>query len=87
MLLYQRELVPDRIDNNEVDFIATNTDSKIYIQVTESMLSEDVRQRELVPLMKIPDNYEKIVLSLDQRGTNVYEGIKSFNLIDWLLSK
>lgn len=76
-----------KIDNNEVDFIATNTDSKIYIQVTESMLSEDVRQRELVPLMKIPDNYEKIVLSLDQRGTNVYEGIKSFNLIDWLLSK
>ncbi len=76
-----------KIDNNEVDFIATNTDSKIYIQVTESMLSEDVRQRELAPLMKIPDNYEKIVLSLDQRGTNVYEGIKSFNLIDWLLSK
>lgn len=28
----------------------------IYIQVTESMISDDVRQRELAPLQKISDN-------------------------------
>ena len=46
--------------------IAMNTDEKIYIlQVTESMMSEDMQKRELAPLQNILDNYEKIVLSLD----------------------
>ena len=54
-----------KIDNVEVDFIATNANEKIYIQVTESMTDDNVRNRELAPLEKIKDNYEKIVLSLD----------------------
>lgn len=33
-----------KVDNVEVDFIATKTDEKLYIQVTESMVSEDVRR-------------------------------------------
>ena len=44
---------------------ATKADEKIYVQVTESMTSEDVRRRELSPLQKVKDNYEKTVLSLD----------------------
>ena len=49
---------------------------KIYIQVTESMTSEDVRKRELFPLQKINDNYEKIVLSLNPGMDSSYDGIK-----------
>lgn len=75
-----------KIDNAEVDFIATTADDKKYIQVTESMQSEDVRKRELAPLQKIRDNYEKIVLSLEPGLDTSYNGIKSLNLIDWLLS-
>ena len=75
-----------KIDNIEVDFIAANADERKYIQVTESMNSEDVRKRELAPLQKIRDNYEKIVLSLDPGLDNSYEGIKSENLIEWLLA-
>ena len=74
-----------KIDNQEVDFIATTADDKLYIQVTESMQSEDVRERELSPLQKIRDNYEKLVLSLEPGLDTSYEGIKSLNLIDWLL--
>lgn len=74
-----------KIGNAEVDFIATTANGKLYVQVTESMQSEDVRNRELAPLMKIPDNYEKIVLSLEPGLDSSYEGIKSLNLIDWLL--
>ena len=74
-----------KIDNAEVDFIATSADDKMYIQVTESMQSEDVRKRELAPLQKIRDNYEKIVLSLDTGLDASYDGIKSENLINWLL--
>lgn len=75
-----------KIDNSEVDFIATNTNDKMYVQVTEAMTSEDVRKRELAPLQKISDNYEKIVLSLDPGMDSSYDGIKSINLIDWLIS-
>ena len=72
-----------KIDNSEVDFIATNTNDKMYVQV---MTSEDVRKRELAPLQKISDNYEKIVLSLNPGMDSSYDGIKSINLIDWLIS-
>ncbi len=76
-----------KIDNLEIDFIATKADAKIYVQVTESMSNEDVRRRELTPLEKIKDNYEKIVLTLDTGLDSSYEGIKSINLINWLIQK
>lgn len=76
-----------KVDNSEVDFIATKADEKIYVQVTESMTSEDVRQRELAPLMKINDNYEKIVLSMNPGMDSSYDGIKSINLIEWLIEE
>ena len=74
-----------KVDSFEVDFIATTADDKKYIQVTESMQNEDTRRRELAPLQKIRDNYEKIVLSLEPGFDSSYDGIKSLNLIDWLL--
>ena len=76
-----------KIGDAEVDFIATTADEKKYIQVTESMMSEDVRRRELAPLQSIRDNYEKIVLSLEPGLDVSYDGIKSENLIDWLLEE
>ena len=76
-----------KVGETEVDFVAEKPDEKIYIQVTESMLGEEVRERELRPLRLIQDNYEKIVLSMDRDYINSYDGIKSINLIDWLLSK
>lgn len=76
-----------KVDNSEVDFIATKADEKIYVQVTESMASEDVRKRELTPLQKISDNYEKIVLSMHTGMDSSYDGIKSLNLVEWLISE
>ena len=74
-----------KVDNLEVDFIATKADEKIYVQVTQSMMSEDVRKRELAPLQIINDNYEKIILSMEPGLDSSYDGIKSYNLIHWLL--
>ena len=76
-----------KVDQAEVDFIATRADDKLYVQVTESMTNEDTRRRELAPLQKIKDNYEKIVLSLDPGMDTSYDGIKSLNLIDWLIDQ
>lgn len=74
-----------KIDSSEIDFIATNAEEKLYIQVTESMISGDVRKRELAPLQKVRDNYEKLILSLEPGMDSSYDGIKSIKLIDWLL--
>lgn len=74
-----------KVGTAEVDFIATKADDKLYIQITESMESDIVRKRELTPLTKIKDNYEKLVLSLNPGMDACYDGIKSLNLIHWLL--
>lgn len=76
-----------KIDNTEIDFIASNAEEKLYVQVTESMSSEDVRKRELAPLQKVRDNYKKMILSLDPGLETSFEGIRSKNLIDWLLEE
>lgn len=76
-----------KVDQSEVDFIAAKADDKLYVQVTESMMSEDVRKRELSPLQRISDNYEKIILSMNPGMDASYDGIKSIQLIDWLLSE
>ena len=74
-----------KIGEAEIDFVAEKPSDKLYIQVTESMQSPETRERELKPLRMIPDNYEKIVLSMDRSYINSYDGIKSLYLIDWLL--
>lgn len=75
-----------KVGETEVDFVAEKPNDKLYIQVTESMQTPETRERELRPLRMIPDNYEKIVLSMDRNYITSYDGIKSLNLIDWLLS-
>jgi len=76
-----------KVGEREIDFIAEKPDDKRYYQVTESLLGENVREREFAPLRDIRDNYEKIVLSMDKSFIQSYEGIKQRNIIDFLLEK
>lgn len=75
-----------KVGETEVDFVAERPNNKLYIQVTETMQSPETRERELRPLRMIQDNYEKIILSMDRDFIKSYDGIKSLNLLDWLLS-
>lgn len=74
-----------KIDNLEVDFIATSANEKMYIQVTESMKNELARERELKSLQKIHNNYKKMVITLDKALDDEYDGIQSIDVIEWLL--
>lgn len=74
-----------KIDNLEVDFVATKANEKIYVQVTESMENETVSERELKPLFKIPNNYQKIVLTLHKLIDDDIEGIVIKDIMDWLV--
>jgi predicted AAA+ superfamily ATPase len=75
-----------KVGETEVDFVCEKPHEKLYIQVTETMSSEEVRQRELRPLQKIQDNYEKMILTMDKSYIRSYDGIKVLNVVEWLLS-
>lgn len=72
--------------DGEIDFIATRTDEKVYIQVTYLLESEKVQNREFGAFKEIEDNYPKYVLSLDKTDFS-RNGIIHKNIIDWLLEK
>ena len=71
---------------NEVDFLAIRQNTRKYYQVTFSMMNEEVKKREIAPLIAINDNYEKTILSMDKTFITDYEGILYQNIIDFLLS-
>lgn len=76
-----------KVGNTEVDFVARKNDVVIYYQVTTDMTAEETFDREMHPLKRIRDNYEKVVLTLDRFTLGNYEGIKVTNVIDWLLNQ
>ena len=76
-----------KIGENEIDFIATNINTKIYIQVTENMASSSIRERAIAPFYKIQDNFEKIVITNDESYLGIEDGIKIIRLVDFLLDE
>ena len=74
-----------KIGELEIDFVASNPKEKVYIQVSQSIMDEKTLNKELRALQSIPDNYEKIIISMDKNYALSLEGIKIKNAIEWLL--
>jgi len=72
-----------KVVNVKVDFVAEKRTERLYIIITEFLLGESARERELRPLHLIRDNYEKIILSMDASYIKSYDGIKALNIIDF----
>lgn len=70
----------------EIDFIATNSEEKIYIQVAYLLEGPKTAEREFGAYKEINDNHTKYVLSLDKVDFS-RDGIINKNIIDWLLEK
>ena len=60
----------------EVDFVALKDDKILYVQTTYLLIDEKTIEREYSPLELIADNYEKIVVSLDEIQFSQKNGIK-----------
>jgi len=73
-----------KLNEYEVDFIATKSAEKIYIQVSYLLTTEETREREFGILEKINDNYPKILLTLDPL-TSTRNGIEHVKIHDFLL--
>lgn len=76
-----------KIKDKEIDFVATKQNEKIYVQVTQEIKSEKTQKREYEQLLEIRDNYPKYVVMADDFAGGNYEGIKTMNIVDFLLCK
>jgi predicted AAA+ superfamily ATPase len=74
-----------KFGDKEIDFTAEKGNSVKHIQVTESLVGEDARARELASFNLLKDHNEKIILSLDRVPEGSFNGIIHRNAVDWLL--
>jgi uncharacterized protein len=71
-------------DNREIDFIAEKDGNRIYVQVAHSLTDESVIKREFGNLEKIKDNYQKLVISLDDISLGNKNGINHILAWEWV---
>ncbi|MHC1771133.1 MAG: ATP-binding protein [Flexilinea sp.] len=76
-----------KLEDTEVDFVAMNEKGFTYFQVAATVREETTLTRELRPLQKIPDNYPKYILTLDDDPIADYGGIRRMNALDFLMSE
>jgi len=69
----------------EIDFVVEKWKKRKYIQVAYAINDENTLNREFWNLLKIKDNYEKMVLSMDDILVKDYKWIKHYNLMNYLL--
>jgi predicted AAA+ superfamily ATPase len=72
------------IPNGEIDFVCEKEGEKIYVQVALTLNEKQTIEREFGNLMKIKDNYPKMVITLDDFSGNTYEGILHQTLREFL---
>jgi uncharacterized protein len=65
--------------DREIDFVAQKGDKVKYIQVAYQLPNDNVHEREFGNLLKIEDNYEKIVVSADDFAQD-FKGIKHLHI-------
>ncbi len=73
-----------KLQDLEIDFIAKKRDQIKYIQVAYQIPNEQAHQREFGNLLKIKDNFEKIVISADELITGNYKGVKHIHILEFL---
>lgn len=72
--------------DKEIDFIAERDNELRYVQVALTLTDEKTIDREFGNLARIPDNYEKTVVTLKDSAHNTYNGIRLMSLREFLMS-
>lgn len=80
------EVFIGKMNDMEIDFYCRKLDEIFYIQVAQSLVDEQTRAREFKSLLSIPDNYPKMILSMDRIDLSS-EGIEHLNLIKFLTNQ
>ena len=70
----------------EIDFVCTRGGETLYVQVAIELSNPETITREFGNLLKIKDNYPKIVVSGERSFENSYEGVEHIYIRDFLSS-
>jgi predicted AAA+ superfamily ATPase len=70
---------------NEVDFVASRMNEKMYLMITGNIEDQKSFEKEFGFLLKIKDNYPKWVITENDFGGNSLDGIKIISLRDFLM--
>ena len=71
--------------DKEIDFVGEKNGEKLYIQVALKIDSDKTAEREFGNLLKIQDNYPKIVITEDTFNGNSYQGIRHCPIRQFLM--
>ena len=71
--------------DKEIDFVGEKNGEKLYIQVALKIDSDKTAEREFGNLLKLQDNYPKIVVTEDTFSGNSYEGIRHCSIRQFLM--
>lgn len=74
------------IATEEIDFVCTRGGETLYVQVAVELSKQDTIEREFGNLLRIKDNYPKIVVSGERSFETSYEGIEHIYIKDFLSS-
>ncbi|HAG15867.1 MAG TPA: ATPase [Bacteroidales bacterium] len=70
--------------DKEIDFVAEKNGKRVYIQVCYLLTDEKVHEREYGNLQKINDNWQKMVVSMDELASGAYNGIEHWHVRQFL---
>ncbi len=86
LLFLGYDITIGKLNNKEIDFVCKKNNEKLYVQVSYVLSDQKIIDREFGNLLKIKDNFPKLVISTDKFKVQTYEGIKHINIIDFLKS-
>jgi hypothetical protein len=70
--------------DREIDFVAEKNGKKVFIQVAYMITDEKVHEREFGNLLKIEENYPKLVVTMDEFAGGDYKGIEHWTIRKFL---
>lgn len=76
-----------KMKDGEVDFVCTDHDNRLYVQVSWTLDNPQTRDREYKAFEDIDDNYSKIVVSMDDiplKNTNGIVNVQACHLESYL---
>ncbi len=79
------EVYIGKVGNAEIDFIAIGEEGEEYYQVALTVMEESTLERELAPLESIRDHNPKYLLTMDFTPLTSHNGIKQWNVLEWLM--
>lgn len=74
------------LSTEEIDFVCTRNGETLYVQVAVELSRTETIEREFGNLLKIKDNYPKIVVSAERSFENSFEGVEHVYIKDFLSS-